>query len=203
MFPLAQINFSETPALTGYPSAGYLQFFITAYSDVYGLDFDDPQRQDNFRVVYFAPEEVSDPVTDFDFLAETMKSGSVPLTGACGLGFALRTEYIGLSDARYNRHMPVDIMKLVAEHPAHEHALETQLYDCFSSSGHKIGGFADFTQDDPRYNAKDWENYILLFQMDSEGEICWGDMGVANFFIHPDDLAKKDFSRVAYNWDCT
>jgi uncharacterized protein YwqG len=30
----------------------------------------------------------------------------------------------------------------------------------------------------------------------------WGDMGVGNFFIHPDDLAKKDFSKIFYTWDC-
>ena len=37
----------------------------------------------------------------------------------------------------------------------------------------------------------------------SDGEIMWGDYGVANFFIHPDDLAKKDFPKVLYNWDCS
>lgn len=33
-------------------------------------------------------------------------------------------------------------------------------------------------------------------------DIMWGDCGVANFFIHPDDLKNKDFSKVLYNWDC-
>jgi uncharacterized protein YwqG len=39
--------------------------------------------------------------------------------------------------------------------------------------------------------------------VDSDNEIICGDVGVANFFIRPGDLAKKDFSQVMYNWDCT
>ena len=80
--------------------------------------------------------------------------------------------------------------------------LEDAAYDDFNSSGHKIGGYAYFTQSDPRDNTNAFKDYILLFQLDSDDDIMWGDVGVANFFIHPDDLAKKNFSRVLYNWDC-
>ncbi|MEE1943747.1 DUF1963 domain-containing protein [Pedobacter sp. KR3-3] len=45
-------------------------------------------------------------------------------------------------------------------------------------------------------------NYLLLFQLDSDEHIMWGDTGVANFFIDPTDLANKDFSKVPYHWDC-
>jgi uncharacterized protein YwqG len=31
----------------------------------------------------------------------------------------------------------------------------------------------------------------------------FGDVGVANFFITEEDLKKKDFSKVIYNWDCS
>jgi uncharacterized protein YwqG len=30
----------------------------------------------------------------------------------------------------------------------------------------------------------------------------WGDSGVAQFFMHEDDLRRRDFSKVRYNWDC-
>ena len=52
------------------------------------------------------------------------------------------------------------------------------------------------------------ENYELLFQLASywgeneEIELMWGDAGVGNFFIHPEDLRRRDFSRVAYTMDC-
>ena len=62
---------------------------------------------------------------------------------------------------------------------------------------HQIGGLPFFTQSDVRR-----EGDVLLFQMDSEGEIGWGDMGIANFFISLSDLKAHDFTNVLYNWDC-
>ena len=37
---------------------------------------------------------------------------------------------------------------------------------------------------------------------DEAAGILWGDVGVANFFILPQNLEKKDFSNVLYTWDC-
>ncbi|BDC97138.1 hypothetical protein TRSA_22370 (plasmid) [Treponema saccharophilum] len=56
---------------------------------------------------------------------------------------------------------------------------------------HQIGGLPFFTQSDVRR-----EGDVLLFQMDSEGEIGWGDMGIANFFISLSDLKAHDFTNV-------
>ena len=42
----------------------------------------------------------------------------------------------------------------------------------------------------------------LLLQLDSDDQMMWGDVGVGGFFIAPEDLAKADFSRVMYTWDC-
>lgn len=47
-----------------------------------------------------------------------------------------------------------------------------------------------------------FHNDVLLFQMDSEGKIGWGDMGIANFFISLSDLKAHDFTNVLCNWDC-
>ncbi|MDE5565193.1 MAG: DUF1963 domain-containing protein [Oscillospiraceae bacterium] len=75
--------------------------------------------------------------------------------------------------------------------------------------GHKIGGFPDFTQGDPRDGGiKDGENYdFLLFQLDSDYDgghtnVIWGDSGIGNFFISSENLRRLDFSDVLYNWDC-
>ena len=69
-----------------------------------------------------------------------------------------------------------------------------------------MGGNAFFTQHDPRESNKGDEDWTLLFQMDSTNEngvkINWGDLGVANFFIQPEALIKRDFSNIWYNWDC-
>lgn len=80
------------------------------------------------------------------------------------------------------------------------HDLASVLYD-LSPGGHKLGGYPNFTQSDPRQPSDD---LILLFQLDSDERLglMWGDVGTANFFIRPQDLKRRDFSKVAYHWDC-
>lgn len=74
------------------------------------------------------------------------------------------------------------------------------MYECISQGGeHKLGGYPFFTQEEPR---EDDKFDILLFQLNSEAGIMWGDMGIGNFFINSDDLRKKNFDNVLYNWDC-
>ena len=71
-----------------------------------------------------------------------------------------------------------------------------------SVDGHKLGGYPDFTQSDPR--GEDDDDLVLLFQLDTDREmgVMWGDAGIVNFFIRRADLIARDFSRVAYHWDC-
>jgi uncharacterized protein YwqG len=75
------------------------------------------------------------------------------------------------------------------------------------SQNHRMGGYAYFTQEDPRVRHAPDDNWLLLFQMDSDSnesiEIMWGDMGVANFFILSEDLKNLNFDNVWYNWDCS
>ncbi|GAA5513288.1 hypothetical protein Dcar01_02021 [Deinococcus carri] len=80
------------------------------------------------------------------------------------------------------------------------HDLASVLYN-LSPGDHKLGGYPNFTQSDPRQPADD---LILLFQLDSDERLglMWGDVGTANFFIRPQDLKRRDFSKVAYHWDC-
>lgn len=82
--------------------------------------------------------------------------------------------------------------------------VESTLWDTFESCGHKMGGYAYFTQSDPRFDAPEEETWLLLLQIDSDDDmgIMWGDVGVGGFFIRENDLKKCDFSRVLYNWDC-
>ncbi len=37
---------------------------------------------------------------------------------------------------------------------------------------------------------------------EAEDYILWGDAGVGNFFINREDLKRRDFSKILYNWDC-
>ena len=202
LYPLAQINFSELPPLEGYPTSGFLQFYIST-NDIYGINFDDKQQQTDFRVLFFEESELSNPEDNFDFLDETMTSENTPLSSPHVLHFTAKDDYVGMADFKGgDTPSGINITELIEQTPPVTAKLENFIWNEFIGNGHKIGGYAYFTQYDPREEGEPSEDYILLLQIDSDEKIMWGDAGVGNFFIHPDDLAMKDFSKVIYNWDC-
>lgn len=199
MYLLAQVNFSQVPHLNGYPEKGLLQFYAAA-DGMYGLNFDHPTEQSSFRVVYF--ENTEAPALDhFPFLNEEGRRDALPMEGPMQLSFTMDKDYFSYNDVR----LPEErIDQLLSDLSTEEYRLmEEDLSKAYPDNGHKIGGYAYFTQEDPRHDGP-YEDYILLLQIDSQyPHIVWGDLGVGNFFIHPDNLARKDFSKVLYNWDCT
>lgn len=67
----------------------------------------------------------------------------------------------------------------------------------------RLGGYPTFTQDDPRFHSEPGAiGDFALLTVDTTDGIMWGDSGVGQFLIHEDDLRRRDFSRVVYNWDC-
>ena len=178
-----------------------LQFYVSA-DDLHGLDFDHPTNQTNFRVVYF-DDTAATPLKDFQFLHAQEQESSLPLNSSMQLAFAQDTDYYSIADVHFTDEEAEGIVA-DAEPVSGKHLLENELLELYPESGHKIGGYAYFTQSDPRIDEAAYDGYILLLQIDSQGDdICWGDLGVGNFFIHRDDLKRKDFSKVLYNWDCT
>ncbi len=203
MFPLAQIIFSEMPPMPGYPTSGVLQFYIACSesASAYGMNFDNCQDQSNFRVHFFEEHEVKEILDESAFPKNLLNNDYAPVSKPRKLTFSPKTEYWGLEDFTYEiNKFKVD--ELVMLYPQIEKEINEFAWDKFESEGHKIGGYAYFTQSDPRTDKPEFKDYILLLQIDTDEEIMWGDSGVGNFFIHPDDLAKRDFSRVMYNWDC-
>lgn len=81
-----------------------------------------------------------------------------------------------------------------------DHRIVSKIENDFYIIGHRIGGYPYFTQQDIREGASD--HTILLLQIDTDDGIIWGDSGVANFFITPEDLQKHNFSNVIFTWDC-
>ena len=198
LFLLAQLNFAEIPSLKGFPTTGILQFYI-ADDDFFGLDFDRQTSQQNFRVLYF-PEvtpylEPSDQneghlITDFSFLPEPQY---FPLSTSCALQFEAGNEPVGISDYQFEKYFKEFDESLYGEYAQY-----------FSGNGHKLGGYASFTQEDPRTFLIEGELYRLLLQLDTDDSIdmMWGDCGVGNFFIKDEDLQNLNFSNVLYHWDC-
>ena len=96
----------------------------------------------------------------------------------------------------------------VYEDPRNSFSEDLDMNDYFcedSKEGtlHQIGGYPFFVQDDGR---SEDEDEVLLLQIDSEYNtdvnISLGDDGIANFFITPEALRKRDFSKVRYYSDC-
>jgi len=206
---LAQLNFTEIPHLNNFPEDGILQFYIS-FIDKLGLlgaDFDNPTKQDLFRIIYIQGDVVDEntAIRDYQF-PETGKDYYFPVTGEFKLDFKIIEELISYQDHRFsqtigNRPHKLDISETTLD----------ELYKITDSNVHKIGGYPHFTQWDPR-DRDGYRDYdTLLFQITSQhtadnlnkpAEIMWGDMGVANFFIKSEKLIQRDFTDVLYNWDC-
>lgn len=219
LYFLAQLNFGFLPHIDGFPTEGILQFYAGCEGDnVYGAYFDDWTNQNAFRVIYH--ETVSEdapqgetPDVEFDeeflpfkgeFLLTAEMTEKMPLTeGDFRFEKAVLSAYNELFGAKIEN--LYDLSEL-------DEPLFDALFETRSMGGTRMGGYPYFTQDDPRGWKDEYPGHtVLLFQSDSENggdpknwldDVCWGDAGVANFFITPEDLAKRDFSNVLYTWDC-
>ncbi len=206
---LAQFNFAEIPGLPNFPDQGILQFYIAA-DDLYGMNFDDQQQQSGFKVLYFE-QVIADAAQlkqDFSEL-EFDEDAYLPFTGQYSIEFNLTSQPISLGDFAFAPKI-LGVEELYDFEDRFEGGdFEDDFIEPYdevaSASGHRLAGYPYFTQTDPRHYNEKVQNYILLFQLDTddaENEIMWGDSGVGNFFIHPEDLKNRDFSKVLYNWDC-
>lgn len=213
---LIQLNFETIPTLPDFPEKGILQIFIDS-DDGYGLNWDDPTDQSSWVIKYY--ENVEEPMTEEEIAALMPEQPE---------DYILPFEKYG---KEYTLVCEEDIMPPSANMYGFEEIFEKYCKDCITedmmgdeflglddevcemlfealyAEGSRLGGYPDFTQSDPReYNEK-IRDYELLLQIDTEGNghdtyLMWGDCGIANFFISLEDLKKRDFSKVWYNWDC-
>lgn len=193
MFFLAQINFAEMPHLEGFPQKGILQFFIDLEDEIMGLE-------SSPKVIYHSDIKEDNALLQQDFPEIDFEEYISPFEKDTELSIEFNKveQLITTSDFRFSEIVSIDIPDEIWD----------KFYDVdeYNESGHRVGGYPYFTQYDIREGSL--EDYILLFQLDSDwGEdvgygIMWGDAGVANFFIHPEDLKNLDFSKVVYTWDC-
>ncbi len=197
---LAQINFADVPKhLPNFPEEGILQFYIDGYDDVLGMDFDNGQNQEGFRVIFHEHiiSDHSQLVQDFSFV-EAKEELYFPVEKEMALSFEAGKEPLSANDFRSEK----TYAKILADIEDNDNLVDS-FYETLNSTGHKFGGYPFFTQEDPRAYGDYTDSTILLLQIDSVGEhILWGDVGVGNFFITEDELKRKDFSKVLYNWDC-
>ncbi|MDX1904115.1 MAG: YwqG family protein [Thermonemataceae bacterium] len=203
LYLAAQINFEEIPPLAYLPKKGILQFYI-ADNDLYGLDFDNQASQKDFRVLFFPEIDKESFQRDLPELPEPEFTPFDEFFKAQKLEFIVKEEYAGISDANLEYVMGEKLEEFEKVIEKDNYKLADWISEHISNAGHKIGGYADFVQEDPRkYDEEKLKKYnTLLLQIDTSNGICWGDMGVANFFIDAEKLKNSDFSDVMYNWDC-
>ena len=214
---LAQINFEKTPIEDErFPKEGILQFFIGT-NDLMGADFDNMTAQNGFRVVYH--EDINTSVTKEQIRAQGIRANT-ELDGASEEYFPFYKQYEitfeesmePISTASNNfeeilKQSAEEVLKCDIEDvwSIFESDEEELVNDTFYVCGHKILGYPFFTQWDPREDDEMYKNKkydTLLLQIDSVGDILWGDSGVGNFFINEEDLKNKNFNNVMYTWDC-
>ena len=190
-----------------------MQFWIVATEDyLYGLDLDNFCNNDNKRVIYYPTIGEALPIENFieDY---TFENCYLPFDA--DLQFALHftngTETFSIEEKaaerefirKWNETFSDDIKEMWDLPRETCQIIDNLLLK--DPTGHKIGGYPYFTQVDPRQE-NDPHTFLLL-QIDTDEvdnkEILWGDCGVANFFISPEDLAACQFDNVLYNWDCS
>ncbi len=214
---LAQINLDAIDEMSDLPQSGMLQFFI-GNDDVYGLDFDEQDKQDTFRVIYHETIDYKitlDEILTLGIPTCTDEEMETPVFKEGALDIFSKEIYMGERDYRFESlflEIASDKFSIVKDGESLYSLLDDEQSDYIvnelSNTEHWLLGYPFFTQNDPRDYTEKYRYYdTMLFQLDSDYSdnmdyVLWGDCGVANFFINSEDLKNKNFSRVLYNWDC-
>jgi uncharacterized protein YwqG len=187
----AQLNFEEIPHLESFPQKGILQFFLSPV-------FWDDIREGDLRIFYHE-NLAQETIMDFSFLEPELYE-DCPIHIEHSLSFKKEVEYGSTEDIRFTPKFNGKTFYEFAEPLTNEQ--KEELTKSFHICGHKLGGYAYFTQTDPREYDRKIRDHLLLLQIDTDDKIMFGDAGVCNFFISEEDLRNTIFTNVYYNWDC-
>ena len=212
---LAQLNFAQLGTEAPLPAQGLLQFFI-GQDDVFGIDFDQPDSQKDFRVVYHPepdPALTLEQIQALDLPTHVEADCCTPVFQEAVFTAEKTVGYMGPEDGRFDALFREVVRAVTGEDIGEQNAYQYLgdadcrcLNDQLNNTGHRLLGYPFFTQYDPREPDSPYDT--LLFQLDSDmidrkDLVLWGDCGVGNFFINREDLLRRDFSRILYNWDCS
>ena len=190
-----QINFEDIK-LENYPDKGILQLFADK-------DVDWPTE---FKIKYYEdiskPSQTSFPEIDlkYFFVQKEVK-----------LSFKKGESFINVNDFRFNdlfceavkNHYDIDISYWMDLEDEVDVDLD-DVFDAFVADSGNVGGYADFTQSDPRDNELDEDYTECLLKIDSNlnSSIEIGDSGIAWVLMREEDLINKNFENAAFDWDC-
>ena len=210
LYLLVQINFEQLPLTPDLPQTGLLQIFIAGDDDIYGLDLDDPTKQEGWCIRYLKEIPDEESVSD-DTVHDPCWNDTTCLPFTTQEVYRLepvqKQAVITYCDYRTDSLLEEICRELYQEEITDIYDLPEEcsdvLVDLLVSDAVQMLGYPMFTQEDPHQNMKNPNHYdTLLFQLDVIEDIMWGDSGVANFFINSEDLRRGNFQDVWYNWDC-
>ncbi|MEO1517541.1 MAG: DUF1963 domain-containing protein [Bacteroidota bacterium] len=191
MLLTAQLNSEEIPTLLDFPSDGILQLFLSATNWV--------DRE--CTIVYHNKDEMEEEsMDDFSFISP-MDYEKMPMSKVHGLTFEKSVENGGLNDCQFDFHFGcINWYEFTSKLIGQE---LSEFFAFFEVGGHKLGGYAEFSQaDDPRdYKGRNKDD-VQLLQMDTEKDIVFENGGIGHVFIDKASLKNKEFQNAYFTWDC-
>lgn len=214
LFLLTQINFDQCKVDEPLPQKGILQFFIDD-DDLNGIDYNDQTNKHGFRVIYHEKIDYDvseESVIKLGILNSINNAKYFPVRGEHRITLHKNTDYIRECDIYFEKYFNQAYKEVYGEEVENGKQYFNILndYDCYKLqealdsrvTKNKMLGYPYFKQKDRRNNKEIYVGYdTLLLQINSGRYIMWGDTGICNFFIKRDDLIKKDFNNIFYNWD--
>ena len=211
---IAQINCADLPPNSIYPAEGLLQFWISPIE----TDTEDYTSSRYDRVIYYP--KLGKANRKAHKLVITEDNGFIwPLLGGeYALSFESENLEPGLKLKQYSTgqlftrlwnerypqeqiESPWDLDELAG---LEGDGLASTFYEDLDH--HQLGGVPEYIDWDPRDDKEEWKDYTInLLTLVSAYEtdtitIMWGDAGVANWLITPEQLENLDFSKVFYSW---
>ncbi|KAL7712264.1 YwqG family protein [Entamoeba marina] len=193
---LVQINYEQLEHIEDFPETGMLQIYIDGTD--YSYDFDGDEKQNGFRVVYH--ENI---IKDESLLVDPPEVETEAVPFECCLKIIGKKIDCPMNWTDFRMDALIDkyMVKYNLDKQDRYTITDSEQLNCRITG---FGGYASFTQDDPRGwgGEKDYTTTLFTSEYDTNNKVCWGDAGTGNFFIKREDLLKKDFSDVFFTYDC-
>jgi uncharacterized protein YwqG len=183
MMFLVQLNLSEIHGLPELPDKGLLQFFIED-DDMFGMDGN--------VIVRYIEAFTEDENKCLSEIPYTINRENAPYYNEGKMSFEAVEMIYSSTLESYE--------EVLGTEELNEEESDA-LYDEAAVSGCRVGGYPYFVQHDYGFDPK---SEFLLLQLDCDDEVgmMFGDAGTAQFIISREDIKKKDFSKVDYDWQC-
>lgn len=199
---VAQVNFADVPALSGFPTSGLLQMFVKA-DDTWGLTFDDTTGVTGFHCRWFSAADLTQP-------SQAASAHPIPIP---------RDSYSPVADSTTPRRIEFTETRMLPqgwEHLAPDLARHPHAFDVLANLWEDHEDLADATLDGWDVQVGGWPSFVqappvvptgrssqLILGFGSNDLMMWGDVGTAHLFGDPAALASGDLSGLWWEWACS